>query len=645
MIDKWFTILNLVRWREWQESKFLIPVIIIYYAALANNQVGFGIYAESLGLMFISFHLAAFGYMINSWFDRRADTIGGKRNLFAIMNRTKAISFLTAFAIAGIVLAASWMQSRLDVLLFILISYLLALLYSMPPIRFKEHFILGILVSTLAQRTFPTLYITTYFGVLDEITIMLILINSIIGVRHIIMHQILDYDSDLLSNTKTLARLVGISHSHKIVSYVVFPLEIISILILGIFLALQHPLSIIISGFFVLFTFLQWTYIKEYAHSKFPPESYDTLETYFSIYIPILLCSLLIFANLEYVFFAAFFVFTNFRQARNEIRLMPLIFKSIVVRYLYPITRRFSHEEYNDQIEQARQRALVALISLQDESGGFPSIQWRKGETAEPCHGLFITATILLVVGKYLPYDVIEKACNYLVSYRSNSGTWNYFDYELVPDDSDDTACVITCFVKYAPQHLTGNEATVLRNFWRGEGPFHTWLSDDARWTNKLEDDAVVNANILVALQSLINLPTKTELESVKKLIFESINGTPYYTQPSSLYYAALKAGFSTVELPYAIRWKPNVRTKLLSHVEWMLAEDYYSSNSIKHVLNKQHTDGTWKAEAWFTGTNIPYLGIWGQRQWGSNALTTAFCLAALSRCAEKHSANLESII
>ena len=153
-------------------------------------------------------------------------------------------------------------------------------------------------------------------------------------------------------------------------------------------------------------------------------------------------------------------------------------------------------------------------------------------------------------------------------------------------------------------------------------------MSDAASWTDRDRDDAVVNANVITALRSVHSTIRSDEHEAVMGLIHASLNGTRYYASPSTLYYAATRAGFRRESLPEAIRWRLPLRGSFLPRVEWMLAADTFDRKSMLHLLTLQSSDGTWPHQAWFTGVGEPL--------WGSAALSTAFCLAALHRSLEQ---------
>jgi 4-hydroxybenzoate polyprenyltransferase len=95
---------------------------------------------------------------------------------------------------------------------------LLAALYSLPPVRLKERFVLGWGASALAQRTLPLVIIFEALKGWDVVAVGLIVLSTLIGLRSIVVHQLRDRDNDRRSGVLTVAtaenpqRLVAMLH-------------------------------------------------------------------------------------------------------------------------------------------------------------------------------------------------------------------------------------------------------------------------------------------------------------------------------------------------------------------------------------------------------------------------------------------------
>ncbi|MBA2446741.1 MAG: hypothetical protein H0V51_01810 [Chloroflexi bacterium] len=159
---------GVTRWSDWFRSK--VPLLLVafsYHALLANlAPVAF---AERLAAIFAFICLGyAFGYAVNDFADRDVDRLAA------------AVAPLIGLAAAGV-----------------------ATLYSLPPVRFKERGWLGLLVSAAAQRSLPALIIAATFDDLGWEAALFACLLLLIGLRWILVHQILDSPADLEAGVRT----------------------------------------------------------------------------------------------------------------------------------------------------------------------------------------------------------------------------------------------------------------------------------------------------------------------------------------------------------------------------------------------------------------------------------------------------------
>ena len=150
---------------------------------------------------------------------------------------------------------------------------------------------------------------------------------------------------------------------------------------------------------------------------------------------------------------------------------------------------------------------------------------------------------------------------------------------------------------------------------WRGTG----------LWSARDRDDAVVNCNVLHALAVLGVPGTGTETEAVQRLIRQSAGRCRYYCSPTTIAYAARRAGVQLGVLPAEVTARPRLDREVLPSAQWLTAVRYDDAELIHHVLAAQGQDGSWSTEAWFTGAGNPVP------VWGSPAISTALCIEALA--------------
>lgn len=272
----------------------------------------------------------------------------------------------------------------------------------------------------------------------------------------------------------------------------------------------------------------------------------------------------------------------------------------------------------------ALRRGVAALLATQLDDGSFPFQVIERNGNSSDCHPLFSTVNVLLSMGDHLPPVVVEKAMRFVLSCQQADGMWSFDPSLEIPADADDTACAIACIARFKPDACAPADAGLLRSYWRHDGgPFRTWHSDDLVWTGRDRDDMVVNANVIFALKALGAPATAEEIASVMLLASASTGRTRYYVSPATVAYAVVRAGISLDCLPVSTRMPSLTEEDPLALAQWICASGASDSKSIRAVLEAQNLDGTWPAAPWCTD-NV--------RDWGSSALTTAFCLEALMR-------------
>lgn len=172
---------------------------------------------------FVSLFLQ-FGYLINDYADLEADHRAGKDKVMYHMPRKLVRLVLTIVAAGGILCAlGAGMTVRpsaggadparsagsgtfwMALVFCILVTYLLGASYSMPPFRFKERGVLGLAVSSFAQRCMPLLTAALVLSMDRRVTVFYTALSFIIGLRYIFIHQVIDAENDRRAGVHTFA--------------------------------------------------------------------------------------------------------------------------------------------------------------------------------------------------------------------------------------------------------------------------------------------------------------------------------------------------------------------------------------------------------------------------------------------------------
>jgi hypothetical protein len=272
---------------------------------------------------------------------------------------------------------------------------------------------------------------------------------------------------------------------------------------------------------------------------------------------------------------------------------------------------------------RALELGLSALQSMQEGDGSFPLFQRSEQTAWRACGPLFSTLSVLLAAGSMMREGVRMRAVDFVYRNRRRDGLWEFDPTFGIPPDADDTACALTVAARHDRARVNASDAALLRSFWRTDGgPFQSWRGDKS-WSGRDRDDAVVNCNVVLALQELGAPASAQETKAVLDLIRASEAGCRYYCSPITIAYAARRAGLSLATLPASLAARPSAEG-LLPTAQWLSLCRRWDEDAVERVLAAQTADGSWPIEAWFTGAGTP------KPVWGSQAISTALCLEAL---------------
>lgn len=249
---------------KWWHYKLPPLLGIAYYLIIVSNpSISLGLALPTIGLFLVALvGIAGFGHVVNDLFDMKPDKIVGKYN--AMQGLTTPQRGLALF----LLLAASclpwlYLPSNWRTLALVALELLLFILYSAPPIRFKERGTLGILADALYGYTVPFLFTWTTFnqlGLNQPFTwgmLCLGLWSLCAGVRGILDSQVRDVENDVKTGLTTFVTQHGIDKTRWIISRVVIPAEIASFVLFAAVLSFE--VSFFLLGFGI---YLFWKYFN-----------------------------------------------------------------------------------------------------------------------------------------------------------------------------------------------------------------------------------------------------------------------------------------------------------------------------------------------------------------------------------------------
>jgi len=316
-------ILKSIRYKEWLTSK--IPLMVVPLLGYMILQ-GTTFYNIALLVQWTLFLMCfyAFGYIINDYADREVDKIVGKENsLIHISKASAAFRVFVVFALGFII--AIYNHFDIKTLLIIVAIYILGASYSAKPFRFKEKGILGVIVSSFAQRSMPLLLLIPYINIKPVELILWMVLGFAVGLRYIFIHQYIDLENDLKSGINTFLTKRKINVELTIKTIFIFELIIIGVL------GYMHS-NVFIFGVFTVIYILQ-IYFSYLTVDKIYKQNYwcsyicVPMEDYYNIYLPVIYMVNLIFAEILWIIPLVLFIIAMIPTMKKKIEIPLFYFK------------------------------------------------------------------------------------------------------------------------------------------------------------------------------------------------------------------------------------------------------------------------------------------------------------------------------
>lgn len=328
-------------------------------------------------------------------------------------------------------------------------------------------------------------------------------------------------------------------------------------------------------------------------------------------------------------------------------------------------------------VREAVRRGVAFLESAQRASGELPVFASTDPSLTEGCvpdPSVFPTALAAHSLGYCREAGALRRrALAFLDAEMDRHGLWRHWTREhphasQLPADLDDSSCAAAALAD--PERMAGNRRIILGNR-RGDGLFLTWVLPRllkggaahrrATWPRLRhaatlilffrrtsaapgDVDAVVNANALFRLgefegrdkvvEFLLNVLREGREESCDK----------WYENSFAIWYFLSRAlGADPAASELILRRRSTLKPAGSMEAALAMCTELYcgigpADGAVQALLDQQGEDGSWPRAALYHGGRARRAdGGFEPRHpdtphWGSEALTTAFCIEALSR-------------
>ena len=238
-------ILKITRYYEWYDSKWNIYLyVFMLYWIRHGNIDDSTILCYCAVVMLFSFSLLAFGYTFNNYSDAKEDLLAGKANYMTRFTKSQQLFIVFSFLVMGIAVPVC-ISPSMGMLLIVLLSFLMAFLYSYRRFEVKQRGLWGLTVSSLAQRVCPMFVIFYLFNDWSITTFILIFLSFFVGLRWILVHQAEDHDNDKLSHTNSF--VVNLNNSNSKILLIITLVFLCELSCLFFILILNVSLSLTIT--------------------------------------------------------------------------------------------------------------------------------------------------------------------------------------------------------------------------------------------------------------------------------------------------------------------------------------------------------------------------------------------------------------
>lgn len=219
------------RLNEWWNVKvsLFFGIFTMYALHYKIDFIEYGSIVIECFLVF--FPIAAWANVVNDFGDIESDKLANKPNRLATWSKTQQV--LLTFGFVPLLFIVPQMYGYpFQWYLFIGLTILAFYLYSVKPFRFKSDGWKGVFMDALATQVFPMLFIIQRIqsevkqeNLLVFVPLAIWLLAS--GLRLHMVHQYMDVENDKRAGLKTLFTSYEKPYIDKVVSRIIFPIEIV----------------------------------------------------------------------------------------------------------------------------------------------------------------------------------------------------------------------------------------------------------------------------------------------------------------------------------------------------------------------------------------------------------------------------------
>jgi len=313
-------------WRQWAVLRYnsiFENLFILFYFIAIKQVFTVSFFVTSIIFLLLSVSATSLGYLVNDFADRELDLLHGKQNTFAMDSDKKAKTVLVV--ILGLVILFSLPFSANIYFVGLLIFWLFLVLgYSLPPLRFKERGLSGLILVSIAQRLIP---VWMLFSVFDfSLNTELVILSFYILLRGLtsdLNHQLQDYRHDSKTQTETAVVVKGHVKMSKLFS-LLLELEKLALLVFLVHVRVVSvqtaDLKVVLTIMLIIYMFLYGVSVWKKMGSKgrldensnpyIGKHIYQVVQMVFpNLILPI---ALLLFLSVKNPVFSSFFVFYVF---------------------------------------------------------------------------------------------------------------------------------------------------------------------------------------------------------------------------------------------------------------------------------------------------------------------------------------------
>lgn len=331
---------------------------------------------------------------------------------------------------------------------------------------------------------------------------------------------------------------------------------------------------------------------------------------------------------------------------KKKMRKRNIIIIFISVCILISLGIQFITPRNDKQLENQLRKSILKAINFLNNNqlpyGEFKTFYSYDLNMSGNCYyesSPFITSFVVYSIGlidNKKCQIMIDKSLKFFIEEMEDNGIWRFWtsrSKKNIPPDLDDISCISFILRKYGIISLSNYE--IFKDNRNKYGLYNTWVG------GKEEIDCIVNANVLLYLGQ--REETKNVCNYLNYIILydKEDNCILYYLNKISLYYMVSRAYFNDVS--YLVSSKEKIINKILSMQkrDGSFENELYTAlaictllnfkydspkinSSINYLIKTQEENGSWKRCGFFLEPPSKY--------YGSEELTTAICLEAISR-------------